>query len=240
MNFPLPYRVVSSVLCLTTVVWTTHICSTRNSSRDSAELPKKNFTATIEGSDGLSYVADHIAIGSRSSTEHIVVYHAPKEPGARPGDYATYLDLGNITEIVTVFPSEKERTIAYDTTEYVPITVTFHDGSKKHQYLIEARKELFCDEVDGAQYIPHALKFTAVKRITLKGTRCTTKTHPVAPSCEPISEQERRKHTQCSHAGKAIDTLTQQVETLPTEQKGKLRAMVDTVRDYVGAMCSTE
>ena len=164
------------------------------SSQDSTggDIPAINFYGTVTDLRE-TFKIQNIAIGTKSDYKDIPVYQqAPldKTIPYEPSDNVTPLSLSIVSKITGNPHQEVQK---FGNRDYIVIKVFSNDAQKtEKEYLIEADKKLFCDQMNGTA--GPVIKFRSIVEITIDGFK-QQEPDPIAP------QKKVEKPVQAAHAG---------------------------------------
>lgn len=204
-------------------------------SEEGKEKPKVNFEGILLDNSGQSYTVENITIGGIYKS--IPVYSQPAQNNQDPLQNTTFLDLAETSEIRTVDTPAAD--LVYLGRPYVKIEVISKDSKKTtFSYLVETSRKIMCDIRNDAGPLEKQIAFPALKTLTITDHKARVeKATPPTTGAPDAKVAERNR--QCEQASKAIYQLEQETEKLSGSQKGTITELVESVKNWVGGLCSS-
>lgn len=136
-------------------------------STDGPRKPKINFYGTLTDTLGQNYQFENLTISGMMS--QIPMYQKPASPEVNPEINTTRVDLNEVASINVPNPN---TLLKYKGREYIALEIISNNGpGTQQQYIIEASRKVYCDEVNSAGPVEKELSFQAIATIALKGNR---------------------------------------------------------------------
>lgn len=194
------------------------------------EKPQVNFKGTLTDTSGQTYSVENITISGLY--KNIPFYAIPLDEKANPESNATLVDLNEVEELKSV-PYETQK-LQFNNRSYNKVTVALKNKSE-NTYVVEASRRIFCDIPINGGSIEKRLSFEALKKLVI-----TSHEQREEHQRADVVRKKASEHThECEQAGKALQELTKEIEKVPGPEKNAISALVDSVKNWVGGICST-
>lgn len=130
--------------------------------------PAVNFIGTITDNTGKTFNASYINISGLY--KQIPVYAKPIN--MQDGDYNPTINIIrlDLAELAKIEMPDPDRIYIFKDKKYSLINAYLKNNpERKHEYLIENSKHVFCNQVNGSDPIERELEFSAVRVIIIEG-----------------------------------------------------------------------
>lgn len=198
-------------------------------STDSKEKPQINFKGTLTDSSGQSFAVENITISGLY--KNIPLYAVPADETINPESNTTLIDFNDIEEFRAA-PRETQK-FTFNNRPYNKVMVVLKNKTE-NTYLVEATRKIFCDIPINRGSIEKRLSFEALKALVLSGSEPRKEVQP--------ADAPKKSHPhahECEQAGKVLHELSKEIEKVPEPHKNTISELVDSVKNWVGGICST-
>lgn len=194
------------------------------------EKPQVNFKGTLTDSSGQTSVVENITISGLY--KNIAFYAIPKDETINPESNTTLVDLNEVEELASA-PHETEK-LLFNNRPYNKVVIKFKNKSES-TFIVEASRKIFCDIAINGGNIEKRLSFEALKTLDITGHQKLEE----KPQADVAPKKAHPHAHECEQAGKALQELTKEVEKVPEPHKNTIGELVDSVKNWVGGICST-
>lgn len=135
------------------------------------EKPTINFSGELIDTSGRSAKIENITIHNR--IDGIQLYSIPPKGAdgkyASPDDNTLLLDLRKVRKIEAATSGSSPSAMTINNREYVPIHITFIDGSTQ-DYIVEKRRKVIADDLSSGGS-ERNISFSAIKELVITGSK---------------------------------------------------------------------